>query len=147
MHNSTPPTPPSGEHTRAQVEATLEEKWSMAERLSQLAHAALVMESEGWTVEDATPEPGEGWSAGEVVGTGYADSGETIVYSLHLDTDAEHWRHSVEKIFTQRRRYVASPVGSAIPVDYANWWLRDRSRMRELADQKANETLKEFLDR
>ncbi len=146
MHNSTPSTTPADESPRELDEFALAEEWSLTNRLQGLSHAALVMESEGWTIEDATPYP-EGWPVGELTTTASTEDNLAMVYRVHLDPDGRRWWHSIEEPHATFEQYLASPVGSAIPLDYAEWWLRDRRRMRELADQKMNETLKEFLDR
>ena len=140
MSNSTPPNVPAEE----QDEYALKEQWSLTDRLQGLVHAALAMEANDWTIEHATPYS-EGWPVGELLGTAFAEGGSSIQYRLHVDPDAARWWHSIEEMQSSDERYVASPVGSVVPVNYASWWLAERRRERDRADAKVDQTLKEFL--
>ena len=140
MSNSTPSAPPTGE----QDEYALKEQWRLTDRLQGLAHAALAMEPKDWTVEHATPYS-EGWPVGELLGTAFAEGGSKILYRLHVDPDAAHWWHSIDDVGNNDEKYVASPVGSVVPVNYAEWWLTERRREWDRADAKVDQTLKEFL--
>ncbi len=112
-------------------------------RLKGLARAALVMGMNGWTPERATLDPEEEWSAGEVVATACTEGGETMVYSLHLDPDGDHWWHSIEMIFAQSRRWAKSPSAGNIAVDeVARQLLADRCRAKEEVDEEFHRLLK-----
>ncbi len=104
-------------------------------RLEGLAQAASILVMNGWAPERATIDPEEAWSAGEVVATASTDAGETMVYSLHLAPDGEHWWHSVEMVFVQARRWVKSPpLDYVAVVDVAERMLANRRRAKEEVD-------------
>jgi hypothetical protein len=145
VHNSTPLTPPSGEQTGSRAEDT-RDKMGLAKTLDGLAHAAQIMVMNGWTPERATLDPEVEWSAGEIVATAYIESGETMVYSLHLDPDGEYWWHSVEMIFAQTRRWVKAPVDSIVVDEAAEELLADRERAQDMADAEYWKLLKEHVD-
>jgi hypothetical protein len=145
VHNSTPPTPPSGEQAREQAEDT-RDRMGLAEKLNGLKHAAQLMVMNGWTPERAVLDPEEEWSAGEVVATACTEGGETMVYSLHLDPNGENWWHSVEMIFTQVQRWVKAPVDSIAVDEAAEEMLADRQQARNMADTEYWRLLKEHVN-
>lgn len=125
-------------------EYEMAQQWSPSERLPVLMDAVEVVESAGYTVEQALPIS-EGWPVGEIVATAPANDGSTIAYRLHIDPDGKRWWHSVEDLHASTENYVAAPAGSAIPVAYSRWWLAERRRERERADEGMRTSLKEFL--
>lgn len=119
-------------------------QWTVSEKLPVLIDAVEVVESAGYTVAQAMPIS-EGWPVGEIYATALANDGSTIVYRVHIDPDGERWWHSVAELYDSTEEYVAAPVGSAIPVAYARWWLAEKRRERERADKEMQKTLKAFL--
>lgn len=120
------------------------QRWTVSERLPVLMDAVEVVESAGYTVEQALPVSA-GWPVGEIYATALANDGSTIVYRLHFDPDAERWWHSVAELYDSTEEYVAAPAGSAVPASYARWWLAEKRRERERADKAMQKTLKAFL--
>ena len=118
--------------------------WSPSERLPVLMDAVEVVESAGYTVEQALPVS-EGWPVGEIYATAPANDGSKIAYRVHIDPDGKRWWHSVEQLHTSTEAYVAAPAGSAVPVSYARWWLAERRRERDRAEKGMRNSLKEFL--
>ena len=118
---------------------------SLVDRLRELAHAALLMEMNGWTPEWASLDPEGEWSAGEVFATACTESGETMIYSLRLDPDGEHQWHSVEMIYAPTRSWVKGPKRSVVVDEVAEEILADKRRGQEQADAQVNAEFKRLL--